>query len=434
MVVCTMKGHSQADTTKGIAFEQGLSWQEVLQKAKNENKYVFVDCYATWCGPCKSMDKMVYPNDSVGAYMNDRFISVRIQMDTTQQDNEEVRGWYTAAHAIEEKYWVGTYPCYLFFSPDGRAVHKKMGRMDIKNFLSMARAAMDSNQQYYTLLANYRKGERNYVLMPFLTQAAENVHNFTVAMQVAADYLHHYLDKLPEEKIWTEETIKFVNQYLSDTISYGDKLFRSYYKHRDIIDSIMKSSTYVDYMINKILYRDEIKPEIDKAVKTGSEPNWRRLEKSVAKSCNEYYAHKNALQGQIDYYKSRKNWKSYVKYFIRQKEEEGIENWKPGGWFNSNLNDAAWEVFQYGNRRELIEKALPWVDRVLSNTPSTAPYPEAIDTRANILYKLGRRGDGLALEEQAHILAPKYTNNLSNANIQANYEKMKNGLATWVYK
>src|SRR5580692_944424 len=68
---------------QGVAFEHGLSWQEVLQKAKKENKYVFVDCYATWCGPCKWMDKNVYPIDSVGTFMNDRFISVRMQMDTT---------------------------------------------------------------------------------------------------------------------------------------------------------------------------------------------------------------------------------------------------------------------------------------------------------------------------------------------------------------
>ena len=44
---------------KGIHFEQGLSWKDILAKAKAEHKYIFVDCYATWCGPCKYMDKNV---------------------------------------------------------------------------------------------------------------------------------------------------------------------------------------------------------------------------------------------------------------------------------------------------------------------------------------------------------------------------------------
>jgi thiol:disulfide interchange protein len=52
-IVCAIKSYSQVDTTKGIQFVHNLSWQEILQKARAENKYVFVDCYATWCGPCK---------------------------------------------------------------------------------------------------------------------------------------------------------------------------------------------------------------------------------------------------------------------------------------------------------------------------------------------------------------------------------------------
>ena len=37
--------------SQGIQFEIG-SWKEVLQKAKQENKLIFVDLYSTWCGPC----------------------------------------------------------------------------------------------------------------------------------------------------------------------------------------------------------------------------------------------------------------------------------------------------------------------------------------------------------------------------------------------
>ena len=36
-----------------ISFEKKATWEEVLAKAKEENKLIFVDVYATWCGPCK---------------------------------------------------------------------------------------------------------------------------------------------------------------------------------------------------------------------------------------------------------------------------------------------------------------------------------------------------------------------------------------------
>lgn len=39
---------------EGVRFET-LSLQEALVKAKKEKKLVFVDCYTTWYGPCKTM-------------------------------------------------------------------------------------------------------------------------------------------------------------------------------------------------------------------------------------------------------------------------------------------------------------------------------------------------------------------------------------------
>ena len=37
---------------EGIDFFQG-SWSEALEKAKAEDKLIFVDAYAEWCGPVR---------------------------------------------------------------------------------------------------------------------------------------------------------------------------------------------------------------------------------------------------------------------------------------------------------------------------------------------------------------------------------------------
>src|SRR5882724_2814275 len=82
---------------QGINFEQSLSWEQVKAKAKAENKYIFVDCYATWCVPCKNMEKNVYPIDSIGDFVNSHYIPVKIQFDRTKADNEQVKAWYEDA-------------------------------------------------------------------------------------------------------------------------------------------------------------------------------------------------------------------------------------------------------------------------------------------------------------------------------------------------
>ena len=43
-----------AQENKGIRFDKSMSWEEVVKKATRENKYIFMDVMATWCGPCQA--------------------------------------------------------------------------------------------------------------------------------------------------------------------------------------------------------------------------------------------------------------------------------------------------------------------------------------------------------------------------------------------
>ena len=45
--------------TQGIMFEPTRSWKKIVEKARSENKLIFVDCYADWCGPCKMMSPII---------------------------------------------------------------------------------------------------------------------------------------------------------------------------------------------------------------------------------------------------------------------------------------------------------------------------------------------------------------------------------------
>ncbi len=61
---------------RSINFEQG-SLQKTLEKAKTENKLIFIDVYTAWCGPCKKMDKLVFTNDTVADFFNQYFVSIK---------------------------------------------------------------------------------------------------------------------------------------------------------------------------------------------------------------------------------------------------------------------------------------------------------------------------------------------------------------------
>ena len=77
---------SYSDTSfkkKGIKFFKG-SWGEALQKAKEEDKFIFVDFYATWCGQCKKIKRTSFKDSKVGDYYNKNFINVSINAESRE--------------------------------------------------------------------------------------------------------------------------------------------------------------------------------------------------------------------------------------------------------------------------------------------------------------------------------------------------------------
>jgi len=64
----------------GIKFAHS-SWKDVQKKAKAEGKMIFVDCYTSWCGPCKMLARDVFTQKKVGDFFNKNFISVKLDME-----------------------------------------------------------------------------------------------------------------------------------------------------------------------------------------------------------------------------------------------------------------------------------------------------------------------------------------------------------------
>lgn len=64
----------------GIKFGK-QSFAKTLEQAKKENKLIFLDAFASWCGPCKLLDKNVFPKKEVGDYFNANFLNLHIDME-----------------------------------------------------------------------------------------------------------------------------------------------------------------------------------------------------------------------------------------------------------------------------------------------------------------------------------------------------------------
>jgi hypothetical protein len=87
-----------------------------------------------------------------------------------------------------------------------------------------------------------------------------------------------------------------------------------------------------------------------------------------------------------------------------------------------DLNSLAWAVFEGCPDMTCVSAILDWSRRLKENSD-----PGVMDTYANILYKLGKKDDAIALETKALSMLPDG----QKGDLQATLDKMKKGEQTW---
>lgn len=112
----------------GIHFFEG-SWDEAIKLAQAENKIIFLDIYASWCGPCKLLKKTTFSDENVGKYFNERFISVEL-------DGEKGTG-----KELAQKYEIKGYPSLLFLDKDGDVIIQTAGYYQSSELIHLGKKA-----------------------------------------------------------------------------------------------------------------------------------------------------------------------------------------------------------------------------------------------------------------------------------------------------
>ena len=59
------------------------STDAVREMAVKTGKLVFIDLYATWCPPCRTMEREVFSRKDVGDFMEQHFVAAKYDVDKT---------------------------------------------------------------------------------------------------------------------------------------------------------------------------------------------------------------------------------------------------------------------------------------------------------------------------------------------------------------
>jgi len=102
-----------------------------MSVAKERNKNVFIDTYASWCVPCKRMDQK-FKNKDVATFFNEHFINLKVNMQNPTRANE-----------LRRKYDVVFLPTMYILSPDGAVKYHTDGELSVDELLNAAQLSLN---------------------------------------------------------------------------------------------------------------------------------------------------------------------------------------------------------------------------------------------------------------------------------------------------
>jgi thiol-disulfide isomerase/thioredoxin len=420
----------------GLKWSSGITWEQVKAQARSENKYIFVDCYTTWCGPCKRMDE-IYANDSVKGYLSNGFISVKLQMDRTVNDNETVMSWYNEADTFRREYRVTAFPTFIFFSPDGEIVHKDVGFKPVIDFITMAREATtpgkifnDPYAEYDRLIVAYNSGSKDYSRMPYMIDKAEELGDTGVSKSVLRAYINH-LANLKGEQVYTRDNIAF----LASHINSKSKMFSLFYPDGSKVDYAMMKKGYAERFVEKVIQREivypflGISPNVMRNAPTDNrEADWKKLYNIIKVKFDSASAERGISDARLCWYFYYNNYPAFAKYYLLNLEKYGADTTDLD--ITLSINFYAYEVFFKSiSDRSQLKSIIKWMPSLIRNFYDNYDY---LDTYANLLYKVGNRVEALKWEHKALDEAIKFQNSADIDTFRTVIRQIRRGQPTWV--
>lgn len=151
-------------------------YKKALEQAEKEDKLIFVDFTASWCGPCQKMEREVFNDPDVAAFFNANFINLQL-------DEKQSRGTMS-------KYGVRAFPTLMFLTPDKEVIVKASGGLAATSLIFLSKHAnslyhlkknkpsFQSETEFQEALLKILRSARRQVVKRYYTSIINNMYYF----------------------------------------------------------------------------------------------------------------------------------------------------------------------------------------------------------------------------------------------------------------
>jgi thiol-disulfide isomerase/thioredoxin len=351
---------------QGIKFEDS-NFAAILAKAKKENKLVFVDAYASWCGPCKLMVKNIFPLQTVGDFYNSHFVNAKIDMEKGE------------GIGLAKKYNVKAFPTYLFINGDGEEVHRTLGYVEEKDFIQFAKDAEDPNKRLTALKQKFENGEKD-------PEFLKNLAGLTIYND--SEFAGKVLDRYFQQKTTLDQ--EDVQMLLSGTQSTESPLYKIFQAKKSEIIKIFPEEKYAKFDKN-IKLNTVLKKSYNADTKSWND-NYFLAESQKFMTKDE--AEKILKRAKASRALKNKDIPTYEKLMLELYKDSSAAS-------SEELNSLAWNFFENVSNKASLEKAVAWAQESVKKDENYANT----DTLANLYNKIGDKKNAKIWAEKSVQLA-----------------------------
>lgn len=372
-----------------MTFEKG-TWKEVLAKAQKENKPVFVDFYAVWCGPCKFMTKDVFTNPEVADYYNANFLAYKVDAEKEEQE-------LVASAQID------AYPSLFYYNPQGQLITKNVGALDAKGFKKFGEGVLDNMKalgELPALKAKYDQNPNDNELMTKYLNLLVQAQRYEEAEPLAKKYLAQLPDAdLSKELAWNliKQFVKSPESREYKYIAANQKVFFEKYGE--------DFQRYLLGLVNEKL-NDAVQTKSAKSLTDAKNIYYAAASMMDASKPKEYYE----TELDLHYFKTTQQWSDY--YAVATK---WIDKYNPDNF--QELFEKAMTVAENSTEIVEVEKAKTWVEKLLTINQDALSYVGY----AVVWEKLGNKEEA---KKNAKIAAEKNQDEQLKAFIEAMLERL----------
>ena len=197
-----------AQENEGVAFLEGKTFAEAVEVAKESGKKIFLDCYTSWCGPCKMVARDIFPKKVAGDYFNQEFINIKIDMEKGEGPE------------LAKRLGVKAYPTFVMFDSQGKEIGRLVGsRASAADFVEAVKTAIGESG-LVAMSAKYDAGERSQEFLYNYLTVLSNAYDNEKCKIVAEELLNGKTQELLEDEALYNVFLKHNESPLSPTFQY----------------------------------------------------------------------------------------------------------------------------------------------------------------------------------------------------------------------